>query len=359
MCVSSYWLKAAIGPRRLPFYACVALLALLSFVRHAAAQAPSRCKPPPAGKENFLQFDVDLSLPPGGPTSPTAGGLVIYRPIIIEITHPHVFETGIDQTFYVCDPDHLITSLQIDGTPGLPGKVLAPPPQAAPPAPAAPAIAGPPLVPMSVYVFGPRTTATKVTITAAGVAKNYDAAGKEIALPEGTDATTTVVTDIAIDQEYAGAFRLGIAAFFGGADRSYAFVPTGSGGRIARQSSSDISADFVAAYTAFFNRPKKSDPRYWAIGPTIGMGLVSSSAGKVQLVKSLFAGMDFEWNGVSLALLVGLRRSTRLGEQLSVGQFVTASGDIATRDTILPAIGLSLNFSPELFAMAAKGAAAE
>lgn len=77
------------------------------------------------------------------------------------------------------------------------------------------------------------------------------------------------------------------------------------------------------------------------------------SGGEVGFVKSLFVGWDFEWNGVSLAALFAVRRATRLAEYQEVGQYVSKEADIGTQQKLFPAFGLSLNFSPDLFKLAA------
>lgn len=160
-----------------------------------------------------------------------------------------------------------------------------------------------------------------------------------------------VPIELLIEQHYVGAIRLGIGLnFLGAADAEYAAVtrPGSQQAEIAVSSGGELGVDLMIGYAAFLSRdgrPARGCPGL-CLAPYFGIGIFSSDAEGLNLLKSVHAGI--EWEPVpnfSVAATGALRRVTRLADGVTLGS-PTLEGEVPTREDYGLGLGVVVNFSP-------------
>jgi len=168
--------------------------------------------------------------------------------------------------------------------------------------------------------------------------------------------------DLAVDQGYSGALRLGVAHVFWSHDRSYSKLQRGPGLPKEIVETSATSNEVVAGYAVFLDGIGWRAPagRTYAIcdpgaiafirrhvGVYFGFGALSYSPGNVDFLKSIHAGLDIELTrNLSIAVTGVLRRTQQLGGGLHAGG-PAPEGDLPMSNRYEGGLAIVLNFSTE------------
>ncbi len=184
----------------------------------------------------------------------------------------------------------------------------------------------------------------------------YDAAGN-------ADKQTTQTLEILVEQEYAGAIRVGVGFITPFADRdSSGNIAGGTAsysvrdGLVYRDGWSPVDLELIAGYTQFLSKQRLTELGKFHMGLFAGLGLlkVSPGGGKVQALTSAYLGWEFAIGGFTFTPVVGVRRAIVLAHGLKVGDYVGSSTSITTTQFV-PALGLTLGYTANALPIAASG----
>lgn len=184
------------------------------------------------------------------------------------------------------------------------------------------------------------------------------------ASPGNTAPTSeTYVYEFYVPTPYGGALRLGLGGLWVPAlGHSYSAKTTGMSNlaQIIDGDASPVAMELVVGYAPFvFDRSSQfggraygpESPSRWA--PYFGIGALSSSGGsKVEWLRSIYAGLEYELTaGSSVALTAVVRRVDGLANDFKVGDVVPA-GTTVTNTTFAFGGAIVFNFTPAFFKFA-------
>ena len=158
--------------------------------------------------------------------------------------------------------------------------------------------------------------------------------------------------DITVDEPYAGAIRIGVAAVFGSArDRAFSSQALPGSGQmeITTTDGGVLDSELVIGAAAFLEEGGRTyysgERRHWA--PYFGIGILNQTTTGFEVLKSLHLGVEYEISKqFSISFTVVGRRVTRLVDGLEVGDPITAT-TVPTRTGYELGVGLIVNLTPE------------
>lgn len=169
--------------------------------------------------------------------------------------------------------------------------------------------------------------------------------------------------ELLVEETYFGAVRLGAAVVFNEAvERVYEpRTSPGSGQQeVAVKDGGAMNTELVLGFAPYIvdylatgeGRPAVTGG--YGVSPYFGLGLLNASGTGLELLKSIHAGVEYEFvPSFSVALTFVARRVTRLAPGVEVGSPVT--GMVPTTTGFGLGAGLVLNFSPAFLQIAARG----
>lgn len=176
---------------------------------------------------------------------------------------------------------------------------------------------------------------------------------------------TTYAYEFYVPHVYGGALRLGIGAIrVHGLEHNYGIrkVAGSDFSQIVDNGADPVNMEIVVGYAPFLaskifsefgGRTYMNDENPWLrIAPYFGFGAIVSSNSKIEWLRSLYVGIEYElMPGSSLALTTVIRRVDALANRLSVGMPV-ADGTNLTRVNYEYGWGVVFNFTPAFFQFA-------
>lgn len=182
---------------------------------------------------------------------------------------------------------------------------------------------------------------------------------------EGNQIGSDMLVEFFIDETYSGAFRVGFAGILlGGVDQQFSTTQRPGSGQpeLVASKPNPVDVDLVIGYSPYLDaggRPASGcDNRPFCFSPYFGIGLASAgSDGGIEFLKSVHLGVEWELTpSFSIGLTANLRRVTRLGSGLRVGQAL--DGDVPTESRYVVGAGFVINVSPAFLKIGAGGASA-
>lgn len=172
--------------------------------------------------------------------------------------------------------------------------------------------------------------------------------------------------ELIVDKTYSGAFRVGVAGILAARDRTFESKRLPGSNQAEVVVSAQTPVELVLAYSMFldgfgkngrsYHYPREGSGPYLLrhLGLLIGFGVLSLSGDKTDWLKSLHAGLEWEFHqNLSIAATFTLRRVTELADGVLVGSAVP-DGGLPTHTTYRPGAALVLTFSPDLFRLASQ-----
>lgn len=180
----------------------------------------------------------------------------------------------------------------------------------------------------------------------------------KVSMRKGEQTSVVATYPLVVEEMYYGAVRLGVGAVFGDAvGRSYEARRVGGSqqAEVAATTSGPVDFELVLGIAPFLFNGREGRPAVTSgtkFAPYAGIGLVNQTSTGVELLTSLYLGLEWEFvPSFSVASGLVLRRVERLSPGLSVGSPFDGE-DVPTEKKILPGVGVVINFSPEFLKLA-------
>lgn len=187
---------------------------------------------------------------------------------------------------------------------------------------------------------------------------------------KGEVKSSPLTAEFVVEARYIGAVRVGIGisaptdASKGLGVPSYAVRPSADGGSTIHYDGSSPNFELTAGYSAFLFSHGSSGP--WTRGQRSlrqlsdfgvalygGIGVVAvTPQGTVRAVNSAYVGPEISGYGIAIDFLFGAQRLTDLANGYHEGTHLGANASLPTRTRLAPAVGVTLDFTSDVFKIA-------